>query len=321
MGVIDFEAQRKRSKLYKNIRSFFEERGYLEVFTPNLSKYLIPEPTIKSFKTEYISQFKGKSPLFLLPSPEYYLKRMISEGSGNIYEISRAYRNTEELSDIHSIEFDILEYYTMDKDERFTLDLTIDLIKETAVGNPAWLSKEPLIMSMKDAFKKYADIDLDSIQDEESISKEIERLGLIEYEDERWEDSFNRIFLTFVESSLPKDRMVFITDYPNKIECLAENNGNTFYKKRWEMYINGIEIANTYFEETDKDKIKSYFEKEQKILETTGEEISTPDPAFPLLNMRKCSGGAIGLDRLLMVELGYNSLSPLLSFPLSDILS
>lgn len=323
--MIDFELQRKRSELYRNIRAFFESRGYLEVFTPCLSEYLIPEPTIKTFKTEFISEFSGRKELFLLPSPEYYMKRMISEGSGNIYQIARAYRNAEEKSNIHSVEFDILEYYTMDYSDSDTLYLTIEMIKDSRVSDRKWLRAEPVIMTMREALLKYCKVDLNEAQDISALRKEADRLGLSIYENESWEDTFNRIFLTFVEPNLPKERMVFITEYPKQIECLAKNYSGRPYKMRWEMYINSVEIANTYKEETDPEAMGKYFEKEQMSLEKerreSKDEISKADPEFPSLKMRECSGGAIGLDRLLMAEMGLESISPLLSFPISDILN
>ena len=89
------------------------------------------------------------------------------------------------------------------------------------------------------------------------------------------------------------------------------------------MYIKGVEIANCYKEETDKEKTRAYFEKEQKKLEEErygkGETISKADPNFYTLSLPKCSGGAIGLDRLLMVEYGGEEIAPLLSFPMNAL--
>ena len=108
-----------------------------------------------------------------------------------------------------------------------------------------------------------------------------------------------------------------------QIDCLAKSYPDRPYRKRWEMYIRGVEIANCYDEETDKDKIKAYYEKEQKRLEEerklTGDVIWPSDPAFPLLDMPSSSGVAIGLDRLLMVNLGKREIAPLLAFPMCDL--
>ncbi len=320
--MFDFNCQKKRAELYKNIRSFFSERDYLEVFTPSLSPYLIPEPTIKNFSTLFNNEFVGSRELFLIPSPEVYMKEMIANGSGSIFQISTCFRNAEQLGQIHNIEFTMLEYYTMDFDDRDSIELTREMIDKTAIERRDWMKNKPLLITMEEALWKWAQVDLEECQDYSKLKKEAERLNLYVPPQESWEDTFNRIFLTFVEPSLPRDREVYLLDYPKQIECLAKDYSDKPYKKRWEMYIDGVEIANCYDEETDEKKICAYYEKEQKKLEEErkekGEVISKASPLFPHLKMPQCSGGAIGLDRLLMVECGKKEISSLLSFPLSS---
>ena len=157
------------------------------------------------------------------------------------------------------------------------------------------------------------------------MRKEAERLGLGSADSDTWDDVFNRIFLTYVETSIPTDRQVYITDYPKGIRCLAKAYEDRPCRKRWEMYINGIEVANCYDEETDKEETRSYFrEEEARLAEErrgTGDAIPPTDPAFPDLDIPSSSGVAMGLDRLLAAELGMKSIEPLLLFPLSDMLN
>lgn len=321
--MINFTYQKKRSTLFSRIRSFFDERGYLEVFTPSLSPTLIPEPTIKCFKTEFNNEFTGKKDLFLIPSPEIYMKEMLSYGSGPIYEISQCFRNAEQLGDVHNPEFTMLEYYTPGFTDTESIDLTIEMIDRTKLGDPDWTKNKPLVITVEEAMWKYAGVDMEKAQDGEKLRKEAERLSLYVPEDESWEDTFNKIFLTFVETNIPKDREVYIRDYPKQIECLAEDYPARPYKRRWEMYIAGTEIANCYTEETDKEKIRSYYEREQKRLieerTKTGDVISSASSSFPELDMPPSSGVAIGLDRLLMVNLGEKEIAPLMAFPLSNL--
>ncbi|MGN1164296.1 MAG: amino acid--tRNA ligase-related protein [Candidatus Ornithospirochaeta sp.] len=323
--MFDFKAQKARSLLYRNIRSFFSEKGYLEVFTPTLSPSLIPEPTIKTFSTLFSNEFIGEKEFYLIPSPEIFMKEMIASGSGSIFQISSCFRNAEQLGDVHNPEFSMLEYYTMDFDEKDSIELTKEMIRKTAVSSPDWLREKPLIITMEEAMMKYAGVDLGEAQDYGKLRRDAERLNLHVPEDESWEDTFNRIFLTYVEPSLPKDRQVYLTDYPKQIECLAKDYPDRPYKKRWEMYIRGIEIANCYDEETDKGKIRSYYEREQRKLEDerkgSRDTISKADLSFADLEMPQCSGGAIGLDRLLLVEYGGEEISPLLSFPMCSMFS
>lgn len=322
--MFDFKAQKARSALYRNIRSYFDSRDYLEVFTPTLSPSLIPEPTIKAFGTEFINEFTGNLSLYMIPSPEIFMKEVLSSGSPSIYQISSCFRNSEQLGDVHNPEFTMLEYYTLGYDDGDSIDLTIDMIRESAISSCSWIDQKPLIITMEEAMMEYAGVDLLKAQDIGFLRAEAERLGLLLPDEESWEDTFNRIFLTFVEPSLPKDREVYLRDYPKQIECLAKDYPDKPYKMRWEMYIKGIEVANCYTEETDKEKIRSYYDKEQKRLirerENTGDVISKADSAFADLSMPEMSGVAIGLDRLLLAEYGGEEIEDLLLFPMKNML-
>ena len=322
--MFDFKAQKARSTLYRNIRSYFDGRDYLEVFTPTLSPSLIPEPTIKTFGTEFINEFTGNLSLYMIPSPEIFMKEVLASGSPSIYQISSCFRNSEQLGDVHNPEFSMLEYYTLGYDDGDSIDLTIDMIRKSAISECSWIDEKPLIITMEEAMKEYAGVDLIKAQDIDFLRAEAERLGLLLPDEESWEDTFNRIFLTFVEPSLPKDREVYLRDYPKQIECLAKDYPDKPYKMRWEMYIKGIEVANCYTEETDREKIRSYYDKEQKRLikerENTGDVISKADPAFADLSMPEMSGVAIGLDRLLLAEYGGDEIENLLLFPMKNML-
>lgn len=324
--MFNFIYQRKRSDLYGNIRRFFDTRGYLEVFTPSLSASLIPEPTIKNFSTTFINSFMEKRELYLIPSPEIFMKRMLASGSGSIYQISQCFRNAEQLGEIHNPEFSMLEYYTVDFDEKDSITLTEEFLKEISFADaPSYVTSKPLVMSVEEAVKKYSGLDLLKAQDYRFLKDHAEKRGLYVPDGEAWDDTFNRIFINDVEPSLPIACPVILTDYPKQIECLALEKEGRPYRARWEMYINGVEVANCYAEETDKEKIEKYYEKEYSRLrqerKKTGEVIPEADFSFTQIDMPKSSGVAIGLDRLLMVELGLKEITPLLSFPLSDMLS
>ena len=122
-----------------NVRSYFIQKNYLEVFTPSLSPYLIPEPTIKCFGTEFKNELVGTKELFLIPSPELFMKEMLASGSGSIFQLSTCFRNAEQLGDVHNPEFTMLEYYTVDYTDSDSIDLTIDMIEKTSISKPSWL--------------------------------------------------------------------------------------------------------------------------------------------------------------------------------------
>ena len=320
------EAALSRSRLYSNIRSYFTRKGYLEVETPTLSADLIPEATIDNFGTTFINEFRTTCELYLIPSPEIFIKKLLADGSGSVFEISKCFRNCEQLGQLHNPEFTMLEYYTVDFDEKDSIALTCDMLRQTALqGCPSSVLADFEVITVHDAVKKYAKgLDLDACQNPKDLRREAENLGLIIPGPESWDDTFNRIFINFVETSLPTDHPVCLTDYPKQIKCLAKAQGN--YRHRWELYIGGIEVANCYLEENDGEIARDYYTEEyQKLLSlrsSNGKTIPDVDDSFcdVISRLPKCSGVAIGLDRLLMLETGAKEIDDVLLFPLSHIL-
>lgn len=319
---MNIETAKARSSLYANIRKFFTQRNYLEVETPVLAPALIPEPSIDNFATQFVNEFLGSREYYLIPSPEVFIKRLIAESRMSMFEISKCFRNCEQVGSVHSPEFSMLEYYTVGFDEKDSIELTKQLLRETAIDNCPESVKSPwLEMTVRQAVLKYTGLDLDMLQNPKDLRNEAEKLGLMIPGSEPWDDTFNRIFCTFVETAIPKDRPVLFTDYPKQIECLAKQEGN--YRRRWELYINGIEVANCYYEETDRKVTEDSFRREyQRLIDmrsTTEKVIPDVDLDFPKYfeDFPKCSGVALGLDRLLMAELGEKEINNVLLFPMS----
>ena len=242
-----------------------------------------------------------------------------------MFEISRCFRNCEQLGTVHNPEFSMLEYYTVGFDEKDSIALTQDMIRKTALeGCPQSVLADFETITVHDAVQRYAGIDLDELQNPRDLRKAAEDLGLPVPAPEPWDDTFNRIFINYVETGIPKDHPVCLTDYPKQIECLAVAQGN--YRRRWELYINGIEIANCYLEETDAGIAADYYRTEyRKLVELrtgNGKTIPDTDDSFcdVLSRLPRCSGVAIGLDRLLMVETGAKDIDDVLLFPFSRML-
>ena len=322
---MNINAAKARSLLYANIRNYFSERGYLEVETPTLSPDLIPEATIDNFGTTFINEFQGSREMYMIPSPEIFIKKLLASGSGSVFEISKCFRNCEQLGQSHNPEFTMLEYYTVGFDEKDSIALTQDMIRKTALSCcPASVLEDFEILSVRDAMIRYAKVDIDELQNPRDLRKAAQDLGLPIPGPESWDDTFNRIFINFVETSISKDHPVCLTDYPKQIECLAKASGN--YRRRWELYIGGLEVANCYLEETDKDIAKDYYRREyQKLLSLrsdNGKVIPDVDDSFceTLSKLPKCSGVAIGLDRLLMVESAAKDIDDVLLFPFSQMI-
>ncbi len=315
-----------RSRMNRTVRAFFDERGYTEVDTPSLSPTLIPEATIENFSTRFKNPFLQEQELFLVPSPEIFMKQLIAQGFGDIYQISHCYRNSEQLGHIHNPEFTMLEYYTMNADEQDSITLTEELFAGLCEAQtPAYLRPPFDRLTVEEAMKTYAGVDLSKHQKQSSLAKEAMRLGLhLPSEPESWEETFNRIFLTFVEPNLPKDRPLVLESYPRQIECLAKQDG--LYRKRWELYVQGVEVANCYDEERNESVIEAYYRDEYaKLVEARSQSMSVIpdiDPSLAKLfaSMPQCSGVAIGMDRLQMLLMGKNKLEGVILFPLSGML-
>jgi len=312
--------------MYRTIRTFFDGRDYTEVDTPILSTSLIPESTIENFATRFQNPFLPSTELYLVPSPEIFMKQLIAQGWGSIYQISHCFRNSEQLGHIHNPEFSMLEYYTVGADEQDSIKITEELFSSLLTkDSPDYLRPPFARLSVAEAMKTYADVDLDKHQKQSSLASEARRLGLtFPDEPESWEETFNRIFLTFVEPNLPQDRPLVLQRYPKQIECLAKQEGA--YRRRWELYVKGVEVANCYDEDRNLQTIQTYYRDEYARLvqkrEESGLVIPDIDPQLAAVfsAMPACSGVALGLDRLQMLLMGKTDLQGVILFPLSGML-
>ncbi len=312
--------------MMRKIRSFFDGRSYLEVDTPILSPTLIPESTIENFATRFENPFLPSVELFLVPSPEVYMKRLIADGWGSIYQISHCFRNSEQIGPYHNPEFTMLEYYTIEADEQDSIAITEELFHALADGETADHLRPPFNrLTVEEATWQLCGVDLEHHQRQSSLAAEARRLGLtVPNEPESWEETFNRIFLTFVEPHLPQEKPLVLDRYPAQIECLAFQEGP--WRQRWELYGGGIELANCYNEERRLSKIEQYYSDEYARLVTkrtdSGMPIADIDPDFAqtLAAMPRVSGVAMGLDRLQMLLMNRKSLGEVLLFPLSSTL-
>lgn len=317
---MNFELLKKRGEIVRTVRDFFYYRDYLELETPCLSPHLIPEAPIEIFKTNLISPYgEDKNiEMYLTPSPEIWMKKALSEGSGNIFQITKSFRNSEQKGKHHNNEFSMIEWYTVNADYNHTLTITEELFSLLSSKFNAENIKPPFIkISMKEVFFKYTGIDLEKGKTAEDLHREIEIKGVgdsinPEY---NWEEAFNSVFLTYIEPMLPSDKPVALFDYPVQIPCLAKKSPDNSHYERWELYVNGIETANCYTEETDKKTIDHFFRNEYALKQKSAVnhcvDFSYPDifnEHFP-----PCSGAAMGIDRLVMAVSGCDDIKDILS--------
>ena len=336
MNNSNIETMKYRAAVLAGIRTFFTGNGYTEADVPLLTPAVIPEATIELFKTRQIDPYSNSRDLFLLPSPEYYLKRLIAEGAGDIFSISRSFRNSEQTGRWHNPEFTMLEWYKTGADyfdsikiteEFFNSILNIPVMtKQTAEGLEPPFKR----MSMTEVFDEYAGFDLtkhctgELSPDEErdELRSLAGRLGLSPSEQDSWEELFNLVFIHEIEPKLPAESPLVIYNYPSGIPALAKPAAEAGRLERWELYAGGIELANCYTEETDYDRVRSFFETEAAEKENALVPVKAD---FDWCSMYKngypsCSGTALGVDRLMMMLSGSKSLEGVILFPFSDIL-
>ncbi|MDR2072520.1 MAG: LysR family transcriptional regulator [Spirochaetaceae bacterium] len=338
---MDIELLRERSRIIRSTRSFFDRRGYLELDTPLLAPDLIPETSLEVFETAYIpprGSTQDAEKRWLIPSPEIWMKKLIAAHRTNMYQICKCFRNTESRGRLHNPEFTMLEYYTMDAGYEDSLAITEDLFRHLlapaeapAGGNrPAAAAKQPKSLSppfmritMEDAFLRWAGFSLHetAAAGARALEAEGRRLGLDPPPGLDTAVLYDLIFIHTIEPALPRDRPVAILDYPAFVPCLAKEKTGSRTVERWELYVHGIELANCYSEETDPHTVRRYFETESALKEKTGRIRHTVDEgywktfsprqdgAFP-----RCSGVAMGMDRLIMALTGKSSINSVLTF-------
>jgi lysyl-tRNA synthetase class 2 len=301
-------------------REFFLELGYLETDTPLLSPSLIPESCLEAFATTYLHPYKPGMPLYLVPSPEIWMKRIIAETGSSVFQLCKSFRNAESVGRIHNPEFTMLEYYTVNGSSVSNIALTEELL--AALAGPATPpeARPPFRrITMAEAFREHAGLDLETLSDTGAICEAARSKGLMLPQGVDWEEAFNIIFLSLIEPELPQDRPLVLDEYPAGIECLAKDLPGRPFKERWELYIRGIEIANCFTEMADPEAVRRYFVS-QGAGKATALVPHRIDSGYADLFERfpPCSGVAVGFDRLLMVLKGMKDIGQAIRFPFSD---
>lgn len=294
-----------RGEIIKAIRSFLAGQGFLEVQTPLMIKAPVPEASIEAFP---VFQGKGKPDLYLIPSPEINLKRLLAEGLDRIFQLGPVFRQ-EEQGRHHLPEFTMLEWYRAGADYHDLMSDCEAIIEITAraagwKGNSVTYKgrkidinpKFPRI-TIKKVFKKYAGWTPGPAPDL---------------------DRFNQDMVTKIEPNLPPDRPVFLMDYPASCASLARlKTSDTEVAERVELYVGGLEIANGFSELTDQEEQEARFRKEAERRREQGLSAYPWPEEFlsSLSRLPKCAGMALGIDRLVMLLTNASNINDVVAFP------
>lgn len=315
------EVLKLRARLLEQIRAFFSGRGVLEVETPVLSTAAVTDPMLASFATRYTGPlFPHGQTLYLHTSPEFPMKRLLAAGSGSIYQIGKVFRDGES-GRRHNPEFTLIEWYRVGFDQHQLMTETSELV--TQLVAPALTLNPPEKLTYREAFLRHAQIDPHTATASEYAAAANTHAirapaDLLRHADSAaWRD----LLLTHViEPRLGQGRLTFIHDYPASQAALARlQPGDPPLAARFELYLNGIELANGFHELADADEQRARFEKHLDDRSANGlPAVPVDERLLSALGhgLPDCAGVALGFDRLVMLACGARSIHEVLPFPL-----
>jgi len=320
------EALRLRAWLLAATRLFFADRGVLEVETPALAAATAPDPHLLSFAT----RFRERT-LFLQTSPEHAMKRLLAAGSGPIFQLGRAFRDGES-GRRHNPEFTLLEWYRPGFDHHALIGEVNELLA-AVLGSKKTPAER---LTYRDAFRRHAGVDpltatlaeligaaRESARPTEGVegAESVEVVTLPDLGDDRdaWLDL---LMVSAVQDHLGRGRTTYLYDYPASQAALSrvrtEPDG-TAVAERFEVFIEGIELANGFHELTDPAEQRRRFEADRAARREQGlPDVPLDEHLLAALasGMPACAGVALGLDRLVMLAAGAETIDDVLAFPI-----
>ncbi len=312
----------KRTKVFNTIRNFFNDKGYIEVDTPVLQ----PIPGGASARPFITHHNALDIPLYMRVANELYLKRLIVGGFEGVYEFSRNFRN-EGMDRTHNPEFTAMEVYISYKDYNWMMDFTEEMIEKVAIavtgstevpmGDKVINFKRPFKrISMIDSIKEFTGIDINGM-DEDQLRDVCKQLN-VEADNTMGKGKLiDEIFGEKCEGNYIQP--TFITDYPIEMSPLCKRHReNPELTERFELMVNGKELANAYSELNDPIDQRKRFEDQLKLSEKGDDEAMFIDQDFLRAleyGMPPTSGMGIGIDRLVMIMTNQPAIQEVLLFP------
>jgi len=317
-----------RSHILKTIREFFWQDGFLEVETPLILRFPGQEPYLSPVELIIHDDRKNEHQAFLHTSPEYTMKKMLAAGFDNIFFLGKTFRDYESFGGTHNPEFTMLEWYRVSasmfdimKDVESLFQELQQTLEKLEIGNWKFLTFEKV--SMKDLWQQTIDVNLDNHLTQETMFSLCKRRGYNVADEESYEDLFYRIFLNEIEPTFCNQKSkIIIYNYPAPMAALARlSDTDPGYAERFEVYIDGMEIANAFSELTDGKEQLKRLQEEQALRKKLGKTIYDIDMDFieAVGKLPTCAGIALGVDRLVQVLTGCKNIDDVLSLPMSNM--
>jgi lysyl-tRNA synthetase class 2 len=302
----------RRCDLLRQLREFFYERGFVEVETPLLSQEIIPELHIEPLRVG--SGDSAHTARWLQASPELHMKRLLVEGMTAIFQVTKSFR-ADEVGQLHNSEFTIVEWYRVDDDMFAGMQLVDQLCRTLFKTSPAKRT------TYAEAFQRHVGFcpHTSSCAELQACAErlEIAAEGIKSDERDEW---LNLLLATRIEPQLGMGEPELLYDYPASQASLAKTvvRANGFeVAERFELYWQGVELANGYHELTDAIVLRRRFQEVNEARAADGRP-ALPLPESLLAAMERglpaSTGCALGFDRLAMLALGAQTIGEVMAF-------
>jgi len=309
------ETLRQRARLMAGIRAFFAVRDVLEVETPILGHGGSTDPHLDSLSLEATTS-NGRERLWLQTSPEFHMKRLLAAGSGAIFQLARSFRDGE-VGRRHNLEFTMLEWYRPGLSLSDLISECEALIREVLPSDPGPLRRR----RYRDLFRETLDVDPFTTSLAE-LRHRAEKIGGLAMGDADRDGCLDLLMSLAIEPQLGRDGIAAVVDYPASQAALARKHrdpeDDAEVASRFEIYCQGIELANGYDELTDAAEQAARFDEDNRQRESLGKPTVDIDQhlvAALEAGMPAGSGVALGVDRLIQLALGKDSIAEVMAFP------
>ncbi len=301
---------KRKARILQSIRAFFDSHNVLEVTTPILSHSAITDPQLESLSTVFLSK-----PYYLQTSPEFFMKRLLVAGSGDIYQLGQVFRD-DELGRHHQPEFTLLEWYRLGFNHHQLMDEVACLLNGLFGDKQIPIQR----LSYQQAFVQQLSVDpLTADARQLMHCAEQNRIPIPQGMDTNDKDMWlDWLMVDKIAPGFTKESFTFLYDYPASQAALAQlDDKDKRVAQRFELFYGELELANGFNELTDAGEQQKRFEEEnslrllrqQKVMPIDKQLISALSYGMPA-----CAGVAIGLDRLLMVLTGASHIQEVMSF-------
>ena len=320
------ESLKQRARILQEVRSFFDDRDVLEVETPILCEAGAVDEHLEPIRAEYHAHSGARArPHYLMTSPEHSMKRLLAAGSGPIYQVSRAFRDGER-GRLHNPEFTILEWYRPGFDHVALME-EVEALLGRLLGAPGPQGAETATPPFARVTYREAFLDVLGINPHRISADDLSRIAGLEgippppdFDASDRDGWLNLMLMARVEDTLGFECPTFLIDYPASQAALAKvRDGDPPVAERFELYVRGVEIANGYHELLDPREQESRFVAANEKRKAAGKPELPLDPrliAALEAGVPECAGVAVGLDRVVMLALGVETIDEVQAFPI-----